>query len=81
MTDWDCNPKDAQEYYSKEEEPPVDPYEKKAFIGNKDCLLKTDITGHKYIAWREDGLGHAEIVIYEYELEEMLRRVKLYKGE
>ena len=81
MTDWDCNPRDAQEYYSKKEEPVVDPYEKKAFIGNKDCLIKKDNAGYKYIAWREDGLGHAEIVLYDYELEEMLNRLKQYKGE
>ena len=79
MTDYDCNPRDAQEHYSKEEEPVANPYEKKAFIGNKDCLIKKDNAGYKYIAWREDGL--TEIVLYDYELEEMLNRVKQYKGE
>ena len=59
----------------------ANPYEKEAFIGNKDCLLKKDKAGYKYISWREDGLGHAEIVLYDYELEEMLNRVKQYKGE
>ena len=78
MTDYDCNPKDAQEYHNRNN---IDPCEKKAFIGNKDCLLKKDKAGYKYISWREDGLGHAEIVLYDYELEEMLNRVKQYKGE
>ena len=59
----------------------ADPYEKKAFMGNKDCLLKKDIAGYKYISWREDGLGHVEITLYEYELEAMLNRLKQYKGE
>ena len=81
MTDWDCNPRDMQEYESRHNEEPVNPYEKKAFIGNKDCLIKKDNAGYKYISWREDGLGHTEIVLYDYELEEMFNRVKQYKGE
>ena len=78
MTDWDCNPRDMQEYESRNN---IDPYEKEAFIGNKDCLLKKDKAGYKYISWREDGLGHTEIVLYDYELEEMFNRLKQYKGE
>ena len=76
MTDYDCNPKDAQEYYNRNN---IDPYEKKAFIGNKDCKLATDLSGHKYITWFEDK--ELYVSLYEYELEEMLNRVKQYKGE
>ena len=47
MTDWDCNPKDAQELHSN-------PYEKKAFIGGKDFTLHVDNAGYKYIKWTED---------------------------
>tara|TARA_R110000824_G_scaffold222601_1_gene410283 strand:- start:354 stop:533 length:180 start_codon:yes stop_codon:yes gene_type:complete len=54
------------------------PYEKKAFIGNRDCLIKKDIAGYKYIEWEEDGI---RITLYDYELEEMFDRVKQYKGE
>ena len=54
------------------------PYEKKAFIGGKDFTLHVDNAGYKYIKWTEDNEYH---VLYDYELEEMLRRVKQYKGE
>ena len=78
MTDYDCNPKDMQEYESRHKEEPVNPYEKKAFIGYRNCTLHKDNSGGKYIKWTEDGEYH---VLYEYELEEMLNRVKQYKGE
>ena len=58
--------------------PDINPYEKKAFIGNKDCMILKDSAGYKYISWEEDGL---QITLYDYELEEMFNRVKQYKGE
>ena len=72
MTDWDCNPKDAQVHHSN-------PYEKKTFIANKDCTLHVDNAGYKYIRWFESDL--LDVTLYDYELEEMLNRVKQYKGE
>jgi|TARA_R110001583_G_C5403790_1_gene386034 hypothetical protein len=56
----------------------ANPYEKKAFIGSRAFTLHKDNSGVKYIKWTEDGEYH---VVYEYELEEMLNRVKQYKGE
>ena len=56
----------------------INPYEKKAFIGNNDCTITKDRAGFKYISWDEDGV---RITLYDYELEEMFNRVKQYKGE
>lgn len=56
----------------------VNLYEKKASIGYRSFTFNKDNAGIKYIKWSEDGEYH---VLYEYELEEMLNRLKQYKGE
>ena len=55
----------------------ANPHEKKVFIGVKDFTLHIDNAGYKYIQWTGENEYN---VLYDYELEEILDRIKQYKG-